>query len=80
MKRMTDIHTIISEIIIDREETTFTDTLQILADEYRWSSSLSGFSGKLSRESLRYRESLEIADVLGYDIVWVKRSGGSDYD
>ena len=71
MKRMTDIHTIISEIIIDREETTFTDTLQILADEYRWSSSLSGFSGKLSRE---------IADVLGYDIVWVKKSGGSDYD
>ncbi|MFR6280567.1 MAG: LLM class flavin-dependent oxidoreductase, partial [Lacrimispora saccharolytica] len=27
-------------------------------------------SGKLQRESLRYREAVELADVLGYELVW----------
>ena len=30
-------------------------------------------SGKLRRGSLRYQEAVELADVLDYDIVWVKR-------
>ncbi len=38
-----------------------------------WSSSVSNLSAKLQRESLRYKEAIQIADVLGYDIVWVKR-------
>ena len=44
-----------------------------LHDEYGWSDSVSNLSGKLQRESLRYREAVELADVLGYDIVWQKR-------
>ena len=27
----------------------------------------------VQRESIRYREAIELADVLGYDIVWQKR-------
>ena len=30
-------------------------------------------SDKLKRGSLRYGEAVELADVLGYDIVWQKR-------
>ena len=30
-------------------------------------------SAKLQRESIRYREVIELADVLGYDIVWQNR-------
>ena len=30
-------------------------------------------AGKLKRGSLRYGEAVELADVLGYDIVWQKR-------
>ena len=30
-------------------------------------------SGKLKRGSLRYGEAVELADALGYDIVWQKR-------
>ena len=30
-------------------------------------------SGKLRRGSLRYTEAVELADVLGYDLVWQKR-------
>ena len=35
--------------------------------------SLTNFTAKLRRESLRYKEAIELADVLGYDIVWQKR-------
>lgn len=44
-----------------------------LAEEYDWSDSVSNLSAKLQRESIRYKEVLELADVLGYDIVWQKR-------
>ena len=45
-----------------------------LATDYDWSDSVSNFSGKLNRESLRYKEAAELADALGYEIVWQKRA------
>lgn len=48
---------------------TMQEVVDQLHDEYGWSDSVSNLSGKLQRESLRYRE----ADVLGYDVVWQKR-------
>ena len=39
----------------------------------RSSRSVPNFSGKLQRGSLRYSEAKELADVLGYDLVWQKR-------
>ena len=47
----------------------------MLSDEYGWSDSVSNLSNKLQRESLRYTEAVQLADVLGYDIVWQKRRG-----
>ena len=44
-----------------------------LSDEYGWSRSVLNLSGKLKRGSLRYGEAVELADALGYDIVWQKR-------
>ena len=44
-----------------------------LADEYDWSDSVSNLSAKLQRESIRYKEAMELAAVLDCDIVWVKR-------
>ena len=38
-----------------------------------WSSSVPNLSGKLRRGSLRYTEAVELADALGYDLVWQKR-------
>ena len=35
--------------------------------------SVSNLSAKLQRESIRYKEVVELADVLDCDIVWVKR-------
>lgn len=58
---------------ITREGMTMTQVVELLADEYGWSSSVPNLSGKLRRGSLRYTEAVELADVLGYDLVWQKR-------
>lgn len=52
---------------------TMQDAVDKLAEDYGWSDSVSNLSAKLQRESIRYKEVIELADVLGYDIVWQKR-------
>jgi len=52
---------------------TMRDLVEMLHLRCGRSDSVSNLSGKLSRGSLRYDEAMEIADVLGYDIVWQKR-------
>ena len=58
---------------IIRTGMTMQQVVDQLADEYGWSDSVSNLSAKLQRESIRYKEVVELADVLGYDIVWQKR-------
>lgn len=52
---------------------TMQEVVNLLHDEYGWSDSVSNLSAKLQRESIRYKEILELADALGYEIVWQKR-------
>lgn len=52
---------------------TMQELVDRLHEEYGWSDSVSNLSAKLQRESIRYKEVMELADVLGYDIVWQKR-------
>ena len=52
---------------------TMQELVDRLADEYDWSDSVSNLSAKPQRESIRYKEVVELANVLGYDIVWQKR-------
>ena len=59
--------------MIVRSGMTMRQVVDMLSDEYGWSDSISNFSNKLSRGSLRYQEAIQIADVLGYEIVWKKR-------
>jgi len=58
---------------IVRAGMTMQDVVEKLGDEYDWSRSVPNLSGKLRRGSLRYGEAVELANVLGYDIVWQKR-------
>ena len=58
---------------IVRTGMTMTEVVDYLSDEYGWSRSVPNLSGKLKRDSLRYGEAVELADALGYDIVWEKR-------
>ena len=52
---------------------TMQEVVDRLAEEYDWSNSVSNLSAKLQRESIRYKEAMELAAVLDCDIVWVKR-------
>ena len=58
---------------IIRTGMTMQQVVDMLSDEYGWSDSVSNLSAKLQRESIRSKEVLELADVLGYDIVWQQR-------
>ena len=58
---------------IVRAGMTMQQVVDLLSDEYGWSDSVSNFSNKLARGSLRYKEAVQLAEVLGYELVWQKR-------
>ena len=58
---------------IVRSGYTMQEVVDRLSEDYGWSDSVSNLSAKLQRESIRYKEILELADALGYEIVWQKR-------
>ena len=70
-----DIRNEVKSYIV-REGMTMTELVEKLAEQYGWSASVPNLSGKLQRGSLRYGEAVELAEALGYEIVWQKRTGG----
>ena len=52
---------------------TMQEVVDQLSEDYGWSDSVSNLSNKLQRESLRYVEAVQLADALGYELVWQKR-------
>ena len=58
---------------IIRTGMTMQQVVDQLSVEYGWSDSVSNLSNKLQRKSLRYVEAVQLADALGYEIVWQKR-------
>ena len=58
---------------IIRTGMTMQEVVDLLSQEHGWSDSVSNLSAKLQRESIRYKEVLELADVLGYNRIWQKR-------
>ena len=49
------------------------EAVEVCATEYGWSDSDSNFSNKLDKQTLRYKEVLQLAEVLGYEIIWQRR-------
>ena len=60
---------------IVRQGMTMQEVVDMLAAEHGWSDSVSNLSAKLQRGSLRYIEAIQLADVLGFDLVWQQRRG-----
>ena len=58
---------------IVRSGHTMQEVVDRLSEDYGWSDSVSNLSNKLQRESLRYTEAVQLADALGYEIVWQRR-------
>ncbi len=57
---------------IVRSGYTMQEVVDELSSDYGWSDSVSNLSNKLQRESLRYVEAVQLADTLGYELVWQK--------
>ena len=72
MKNSKKIINDISEQIL-RGSLTETIVLERLRERYGWTDSIVSFSEKLRRGSFIYRETVEFAAVLGYDVVWKKK-------
>lgn len=58
---------------IVREGLTMNAVVKQLNKRNGWSRSSSNFSDKLTRETIKYKEIKEIAEILGYEIVWRKK-------
>lgn len=67
-----DIRRKIKSYIV-REGLSMRELLERLVITHKRSGSLSNFSGKLKRGTLRYSEAEDIADVLGYEISWIRK-------
>ena len=61
-----------SKSYIVRQGMTMQEVVDLLHDEHG-SDSVSNLSNKLQRESLRYVEAVQLADALGYEIVWQRK-------
>ena len=70
-KRMNIKREIKSYIV--KEGISMHELVERLHINHKWSKSVSNFSGKLQRGTLRYSEAHDIANELGYEIVWVKK-------
>ena len=67
-----DVRSEIKSYIV-REGLTIGKVLDELHKTKEWSLSRSNFSDKLARGTIRYKEVKELAEALGYEIVWEKK-------
>lgn len=59
--------------VITAEGLSMQETVELLSKKHGWSRSISNFSGKLLRGTIKYSEVRELADALGYEIRWIKK-------
>ncbi len=53
--------------------TTIKEVHTRLAEKYMRDDTVQNFTTKVNRQTLKYNEILQIADVLGYEIKWVEK-------
>ena len=53
------------------------EAVELMSTDYGWSDSPSNFSNKLAKGTLRYQEVCQLAEAMGYNLIWVK---GRDKD
>ncbi len=58
---------------ITRSGYTMTQLVELLNEKYNKKATVQSLSNKLARGTISFKEVLEIADVLGYKIEWIKK-------
>lgn len=59
---------------ITRKGYSMTKLAELLNEKCNKNTSVQSISNKLSRGTISYKEILEIADVLGYEIIWKEKT------
>ena len=59
---------------IAQNNCTYSELHRLLVEKYNRDDTVQNFITKLNRQTLKYDEILQIADVLGYEIKWVEKS------
>ncbi len=59
--------------IIVKSGWTMSDIVKSLNEKYNRQDSVQNLSAKLSRGTIKYREALEIAEIIGYNIEWIPK-------
>ena len=49
------------------------EAVEACSAEFGWSDSDSNFSNKLEKQTQRYVEVLQLAEILGYEIIWQQK-------
>jgi hypothetical protein len=62
------------KILLVQENCTLTELAERITNSFGRSESTQNIGNKLRRGSLRYIEASEIAEALGYEIVWKKKA------
>lgn len=60
--------------LIVKSGITMSEVVNLLNERYNKNDSVQNLSNKLTRGTLKYSEALEIADVIGYEIEWTKKT------
>lgn len=55
---------------------TMTEVVNALNEKHGRNDSVQNLSNKMTKGTIRYSEVLEIADIMGCEIVWIKNSNG----
>lgn len=59
---------------IAQSNCSLTKLHELLQQKYGLTTSVQNLGGKINKQTLKYNEILQIADVLGYEIKWVEKS------
>lgn len=61
------------KILLIKNEMSLTDLVNKLNEIFDRNDSVQNLNKKLTKETIRYTEILEIAEALGYEIVWIPK-------
>ena len=64
------------KVLLIKSGFTLTDLVKALNEKYNRTDSVQNLNGKLTRETLKYKEAQEISEILGYEIQWVPKPRG----
>lgn len=56
---------------------TQTDIAEELSKKYNKNVTIQNLNNKIAKGTLRYKEALDIADIAGYKVEWIKKDPGN---